>query len=1312
MESILSATNILSNQFKISLYLELIYSYSKLTYADQLNLPMQFVSHGPDIPDELLQVHEEGRAVFFCGAGISYPAGLPDFSGLVDEIYKRLGTTPTDFEERAYEHNQYDITLNLLEHRYPGGRFAVRGAIAELLQPKMRRLHASIIHTALLHLARDRNGSLRLVTTNFDRIFELVRKRIKQSHEFYAAPTLPIPKASRWNGLVYLHGLLPLQPDESALNRLVVTSGDFGLAYLTERWAARFVSDLFRNYVVCFVGYSINDPVLRYIMDALAADRILGESTPQTYALGGCELGQEMTESIEWKAKGVTPILYTLNQGRNAHSALHQTLKVWAETYRDGVYGKQQIVTKNASARPSESTLQDNFVGRMLWALSDKSGLPAKRFSELNPAPPLEWLTAFSKNHFRFSDLSRFGITPHPSDTDDLQFSLINRPAPYNRTPRMALIGSQLGTEWDRLMGHIAYWLTRHLNDPQLIYWLLENGIEPHDRLSELIKFRLEHFARLEREGETSDLNDIRINSPNAIPDKNMRLLWHLLLSGRVKSNWNEVTLFNWKIQFAHNGMSSLLRMELRELLTPVIELGKPDLWLEDDAATESPEHLGQLVSANLALRANHVHAEIGNWTNEYWRDALPELLDDLQQLLNDALDLLQELGKADNLRDYSYLYLPSISPHWQNRGFNDWIILIELLRDAWLAVRSDNPKKVTRIAEHWFKRPYPTFKRLAFFAASHENCIISDGWVDWLLCDDGWWLWSIDTQREVLRLLALQGRGLSSSQSRLETAILAGPPKRMFNPNIEDEDWQKIVDHSVWLRLVKLDASGLNLGIAARNRLNAISTTNPSLKLEPYEREEFPSWMSGTGDPDYEDNLEIDIAPRKRHELVPWLKNTEYPLNPFKEDNWRETCRTRFFHCLFALCDLANENEWSVVRWREALQEWSKEDQIQRSWHFAAPLVETMPDGILLKIAHGVAWWLRNASNYDEKHEDILLNLCLRLLDLHIDLESGEIQEDEPDQNPITAAINHPVGLVTEALLNLLFKQNRHDDERLPEKIEGQFTILCDTKIALYRYGRVVLASRLIALFRIDQPWTEKNLLPLFRWSNNTVEAQNAWRGFLWSPRIFRPSLDSLLPDFLETASHYNELGIHGQQYAGILTYTALEYINEDESIEFKQAFEALPKMGLQEAAKTLARALESSGEQRENYWTNRIRPFWHTVWPQSIDRITSSISESLALTCIAAGGKFSEALDLFFHWLQPIQRQHYVTHQLQESHLCEKEPVEALRLLNRIIDVSLWPPQELLQCLKSISQAMPEMNNDGDYQRLVNYANRNDQH
>ena len=59
---------------------------------------MQFIKNGPNIPEELLQAHEEGRVVFFCGAGISYPAGLPGFGELVDKIYEKVEMTRNDIE--------------------------------------------------------------------------------------------------------------------------------------------------------------------------------------------------------------------------------------------------------------------------------------------------------------------------------------------------------------------------------------------------------------------------------------------------------------------------------------------------------------------------------------------------------------------------------------------------------------------------------------------------------------------------------------------------------------------------------------------------------------------------------------------------------------------------------------------------------------------------------------------------------------------------------------------------------------------------------------------------------------------------------------------------------------------------------------------------------------------------------------------------------------------------------------------------------------------------------------------------------------
>ena len=88
------------------------------------------------------------------------------------------------------------------------------------------------------------------------------------------------------------------KPTTTELERLVLSSGDFGLAYLTERWAARFISELLRAFTVCFVGYSLNDPVLRYMMDAHAADRLLGESPVEMFAFGNFEKGKKTTMPI------------------------------------------------------------------------------------------------------------------------------------------------------------------------------------------------------------------------------------------------------------------------------------------------------------------------------------------------------------------------------------------------------------------------------------------------------------------------------------------------------------------------------------------------------------------------------------------------------------------------------------------------------------------------------------------------------------------------------------------------------------------------------------------------------------------------------------------------------------------------------------------------------------------------------------------------------------------------------------------------------------------------------------------------------
>lgn len=1272
---------------------------------------MQIITDGPDIPDSLLQAHEEGRVVFFCGAGISYPADLPGFKGLVEKVYHLNGTSLSDIEREAFERGQFDATLDLLERRLPGQRLAVRRSLAQALKPKLRRKGAIDTQTALLRLARNREGALRLVTTNFDRIFHAAAKRTGQAFQAYAAPMLPIPKKSRWDGLVYLHGLLPERADETALNRLVVTSGDFGLAYLTERWAARFVSELFRNYVVCFVGYSINDPVLRYMMDALAADRMLGEVTPQAWALGDCEPGQEHRKSIEWEAKGVTPILYNVPAGSHDHSALHQTLHAWAEIYRDGVQGKEAIVVKHALARPQDSTRQDDFVGRMLWAVSDKSGLPAKRFADLNPAPSLDWLLEpFSHERFGHSDLTRFGVPPHDDVDSKLRFSLIRRPAPYNRAPSMLLAsGGLTRSQWDNVMLHLARWLVRHLDDPRLIIWIAERGVQMHDQWQSLIELELDRFSSLAHQGKTSELDEIRLHAPKAIPSHLMQTLWRLLLSGRVKSPWHRSDLYRWQGRLRREGLTTTLRLELRELLAPKVVLKKPYRWSDDDSSsTDDPKKIKHLVDWELVLASDHVHSTLRDLTEEPWKSALPRLFEDFQQLLRDALDLLCELGEADNRSDRSHWDLPSITPHWQNRGFSEWVSLIELLRDSWLVVHAKDNARATRMAQTWFELPYPTFKRLALFAASHDDGIPPEQWVDWLLAESAWWLWSTDTGREVFRLLVLQGRHLTGDvQERLEKFILAGPPREMYRDNLEEDRWEYLVAHSVWLHLAKLNSSGLVLSRTAAARLADISATYPHWQLATNERDEFSHWMSGTGDPDYENSQDIDIAPRKRQELVHWLTKPTPEQRPFYEDTWRDVCRSRFFHSLSALCDLAEEDIWPSGRWREALQAWAEDGMVHRSWRYAAQLVQTMPDEVLLEIVHSVTWWMEAVSKSIAVNEGILVNICQRVLDLPLDPDTGMTSNGAPIERPVTEAINHPVGHVTQSLINLWFKRDPDDNDLIPAELKPIFTTLCNVQIDRFRHGRVLMCSRLIAFFRVDRPWTEEHLLPLFSW-NTPFAAKAAWEGFLWSPRLYQPLLIAFKSQFLDSANHYVDLREHRQQFATFLTYAALGPTEGYTVEEFRAAIGALPQEGLEESAQALSQALEGAADQREDYWKNRAQLFWQQMWPKSRDLATRRIAESLTRLVIAARGEFPAALAAVHDWLQPIDHPDYVVHRLHESGLCSRYPSDALSLLNSVIGDQQWAPQDLEKCLDQIVLSAPNLAQDARYLRLHEYLRR----
>jgi hypothetical protein len=103
-------------------------------------------------------------------------------------------------------------------------------------------------------------AKVQLVTTNFDLHFTGAARSLfgAVQVETFSAPALPPGDSSI--GLVYLHGSI-----DKPAERLVLTDADFGRAYLTEGWARQFLQRLFAKYVVMFIGYSHNDPVMNYL---------------------------------------------------------------------------------------------------------------------------------------------------------------------------------------------------------------------------------------------------------------------------------------------------------------------------------------------------------------------------------------------------------------------------------------------------------------------------------------------------------------------------------------------------------------------------------------------------------------------------------------------------------------------------------------------------------------------------------------------------------------------------------------------------------------------------------------------------------------------------------------------------------------------------------------------------------------------------------------------------------------------------------------------------------------------------------------
>ncbi|WP_305926325.1 DUF4020 domain-containing protein [Bacillus mycoides] len=282
-----------------------------------------------EIPDELIDHLEQGKLVLFVGAGVSMKgkSNLPNFDDLVDEISKAL------YVERREMTEPHDYYLGKIAKTKDVHQVA--RDLVNIEKSKPNPLHYAI--PRLFPLDTD----VRIVTTNFDQHFTSVITEMNRELNIYYAPALPTGRA--FKGLAYIHGNV-----EQEKEALILTDGDFGRAYLTEGWARRFLVDLFSNYTVLFVGYSHNDPVMKYLATGLP---------PSTRRYAFVAQGDN---TYHWEHLGIRPIVYP-NKANN-HQALVKAVKRWAELMGDNYITKRMRIRDIVTVPPSVEQEQLSYI--------------------------------------------------------------------------------------------------------------------------------------------------------------------------------------------------------------------------------------------------------------------------------------------------------------------------------------------------------------------------------------------------------------------------------------------------------------------------------------------------------------------------------------------------------------------------------------------------------------------------------------------------------------------------------------------------------------------------------------------------------------------------------------------------------------------------------------------------------------------------------------------------------------------------------------------------------------------------------------
>lgn len=1184
---------------------------------------MQFIANGPEVPNDLLEAQEDGRVVFFCGAGVSQNADLPNFEGLTSQIFSKTELM-SGSEKALFDKKEYDLALDSLEFRLRN-RLITREKLSEILECKRLTKKQKSLHDSIVKLSVNDQGSLKLITTNYDSIFNKVLKLNKIKTRDYVAPSLPLVNDDLWDGLVYLHGKLPdSETDTTSLQNLILTSGDFGRAYLTDGWASKFLKDLFHRYIVCFVGYSLEDKIVRYIMDALSADRSLGNSNMPIYAFVGSNPKNYEQAGADWELKKVKPILYDCSKG---HSHLVKSFRRWAELSEAGMTSKKAILAKYASFNPQKSTSQDDFVGRVQWAISDTSGIPSEFFAKIEPTPHLTWLDVFDRPL-----------------VDGEECNLVRKIPTSSEAKRMSLVhffGED--TSLDEVTNNIGHWLSLHMTNPNLVHWVISKGGCLNKRFKDILSRSYEKTFNSKEKIETN------------IPYRALEIAWSIILRNlnhKSKNFYGYSDIYN-KIS---DGQYNIADKEyFFETLTPKVKLKEPFRYGE-----ESNFENYTLNTPFSSVFSWEIHPDKNiSWSlkeievpTNGMKSFFVQYFDEFNNLVNRYFDLIAYLSESREM--YSLVAIPSVEHHWQNHGYYDWTKCVFLLKSAWLELYKKAPLKSLEIAKSWLKSNHMTFHRLALFSFKSANSEYISVWFKELknftsLFGEQFY------RREVCRLLATHSGHFSDNQ--LKT----------LDKNIwRQTDKYQLRDATFirWLYLSKLKSEERTLSKKSERMILQYTGYNDSYQIKEHEREEFVCWTSGTGSPDYKQPTITKIN-NNLDELIKHISENPSGYHDYSPiDNWNELSIEYPNDCLNALMYVYSDGKDYSDRVTSLLNNWSnnlrqnsdKMDTTKELTSGLINLIKSLPYENLIKVFNPFCSWIStvtartnflDSNNISEIHEWLKTKY-----------------QSSYDSYSYQNCINHPFGKLAESLINLYFKVERTDNDGLDAEYQDVFNFIMESSNSELVFAKNILLSNVIAFMRIDKQWAESKLIACFKWENNQF-AKYSWDAFFISPRFNFDFHELVAPDFWKA---YNNIHLFENDIQRVMLQYLGNFLFSEVSLDSGDAISKVVKSLDDNQLESLIQQISVNIEAKSSLDLKQINDIFVKLPKEKIKDNTDA-SNAIALLCLCKVEFFDKLFIVLKSILRKVQYVGYVLYQLKDSAHASQFPEQTLEFLEKVL-------------------------------------------